>query len=413
MKTMKIFLLTVVLFTISINLFSQTAEEWKKLGNVELDSANYNKAIEYYQKAIEIDDAYFDAYYNLGLAFSLILDFDKAIEYYNKAITLNDTIADTFFSLGFIYMEKQDYDKAIEMFNKGIIIDDTNEDVFFSLGFAYAEKQDSDKAIEMIKKGIKLKPNSPEALYFLGLLYQDKDNFTYAMLYVKKAAQLGDTSAQQFFISNEISWEDSFVKPDYEQIKLNIENEQSNLYYSKLWEKFQQGDSTMTLEEKRHLYYGYVFNKNYSPYLSLYDAKQVNAILNKKKPTIKEWKKLISLLNISLSAEPFSCRYLYYQSIAYNALNKPIEVNKNIKKIHCIADALNSTGDGLSKETAIHVIVVSNEYDYLFLNDLSSISQELINGGYDVLYLRSNSNNLEEMWFDINQSFNYFNRTLK
>ena len=379
MKTQKILLLAVILFTTSINLFSQTAEEWKKLGNAELDSANYNKAIEYYQKAIETDSNYFDAYFNLGLSFSRLLDFDKAIEYYNKAITKNDTDAGTFFVLGSAYVEKQDYDKAIEMF----------------------------------KEGIKLEPNSPEEHYYLGFLYQEKGSFIYANMYVKKAAQLGDTSAQRYFNDNEISWEDDFLTPDYERIKLNIENKESNFYYPSLWDRFQQGDSTMTIEETQHLYYGYVFNKNYSPYSSAHNAEKVNAILNKENPTQKEWKKLVSLLNTSLKVEPFHCRYLYYQEIAYNALNKPAEADRNIKKIQNILNSLISTGDGLSKETAIHVITVPSEYDYLFFNNLSMRMQALVSGGYDILYLEPNEEGLEEMWFDVNQSFNYLRKSSK
>ena len=344
-----------------------------------MDSANYDKAIECYQKAIETDTAYFDAHFNMGLAYSSMSDYDKAIEYYNKAVAIKDTDADTYFSLGGVYAKKQDYDKAIEM----------------------------------LKKGIKLKPNSPAEYNYLSFLYSEKNIGVYAVLYAKKAAQLGDTLSQQFLTDNEIPWEDDFEKPDYEQIKLNIENKQSNFYYSKLWDRFQQGDSTMTLEEKRHLYYGYVFHKKYSPYSDVHDYKQVNAILNKENPTKKEWEKLVSLLNTSLSAEPFSCRYLYYQSIAYDALKKSVDADKNFRKIRSIVDALLSTGDGLSEETAIHVIAVSNEYDYLFLNNLSMRSQALTNGGCDVLYLKQNEGGLEEMWFDVNQSLNYLSKSFK
>ena len=448
MKTNKMLLIAIVLITTSVNLFSQTtAEEWKKLGNVELDSANYHKAIEYYQKAIEVDSNYFAAYYNLGLAFYNISDYDKAIEYFNKAITKNDTDADAFSALGSIYLEKQDYhkaieyyqkaievdsnyfdayynlgsifffisdyDKAIEYFTKAITKDDTDASCFFALGNIYAEKQDYDKAIEMFKEGIKIEPNLPEKYYYLGFLYYEKGNFAYANMYFKKAAQLGDTLAQQYFTDNKISWEDNFEKPDYDRIKLNIENKKSNFYYAKLWDRYQQGDSTMTIEEKRHLYYGYVFNKNYSPYLSAHDANKVNAILNKEKPTEKEWKELVSLLNISLSVEPFHCRFLYYQSVAYNALNKSVEADKNMIKIWSIIDALSSTGYGLTKETAMHVIAVSSEYDYLFFNDLSMRTQSLVNGGYDVLYLNPNDDGIEEMWFDVNQPYNHLGKSSK
>ncbi|MDL2312174.1 DUF4919 domain-containing protein [Bacteroidales bacterium OttesenSCG-928-B11] len=367
--------MTVILFAVNVTLFSQTAEEWKKLGNAELDSANYDKAIECYQKALEVDSTYLDAYYNLGLAFAGRKEYEKSIDFLRKAITIKDTEADIYFLLGSVYAEQKEYDEAIEMF----------------------------------KKGIALEPHSPEVYSHLGFLYQEKGSYVYAMLYFKKAAQLGDTLARQYFTENEISWEDHFVEPDYKQIQRDIKNKQSNFYYAKLWERYRQGDTTMTLGEKRHLYYGYVFHKNYAPYGSAHNSKQVNAILDKENPTQKEWKQLVSLLDASLAVEPFNFRYLYYQSIAYKYLDNMLESQKNMQKIESIIDALLSTGDGLTKETAIHVIAVSSEYDYLFMNNLSMKSQALVNGGFDVLYLQPNEDGLEEMWFDVSQSLNYLN----
>jgi len=379
MKTRKIFLAFVVLFTTSISLFSQTAEEWKNRGNKELEEANYDKAIEYYQKAIETDSTYFAAYHNLGIAFSYKLDYDKAIEYYNKAIA----------------------------------IDNTQIDSYIALGGAYEQKQDYNKAIEIVKQGLIVSPNSSEAYYYLSILYDKIDAPTYVIFYAKRAAQLGDKLAQQFLAENEISWEYNFEKPDYKQIKSNIADKKSSFYYPKLWDRYQKGDSTLTLDEKRHLYYGYVFHKDYSPYASSYDQKQVNDILSKENPTEKEWEKLVALLNTALSSDPFSCRYLFYQYVAYKNLNQFDKADIAIKKLRNVADALSSTGDGLSKETAIHVISVSSEYDYLFLYDLSMNSQSLIDGGYDVLYLNPNKDGLEEMWFDVSQALIYLSKQFK
>lgn len=364
--------MTTILLSANFSLLSQTAEEWKKLGNNELDNANYSKAIDFYQKSIEIDSNYYDAYYNLGYAFFLNDDFDKAIEYLNKAITKNDTDANAFFLLGGIYIEKENYDRSIELF----------------------------------KEGIRLEPDSPDELYLLSMLYEETGNSTYAMSYAKKAAKLGNEDAQDLFFSRGMTWEDNFVKPDYEQIKLNIENEQSDLYYSKLWDRHQQGDSTMSIEENRHLYYGYIFSENYAPYVTAHDTEKANAILRKENPTQKEWEELVAIFNISLSKEPFCCRHLYYQGVAYHALSKPEEAERNFKKINHITSALYSTGDGLSKETAMHVTAVHNEYDYLFINRLSLKEQFLADRRYDVLKLAPNEEGLEEIWFDISQALN-------
>ena len=81
-----------------------------------------------------------------------------------------------------------------------------------------------------------------------------------------------------------------------------------------------------------------------------------------------------------------------------------------------------STGDGWSKETAIHVIAVSQEYDFLFLNGLEMHTQLFIDGGYDVLQvvssegneedmtLMGNEDNLNELWFDVNQAMKRIGR---
>lgn len=352
------------------------AKEWKKLGNEALDSDDYNKAIECYQKAIEADSNYFDAYYNLGLAYSYIHEFDKSIEYYNKAITKNDTIEDTYFSLGSIYEEKEDYDKAIEMYRKGYI----------------------------------LNSNLSEAHCRLGFLYAKKSNYIYSKAHIMRAAQLGDTLAREFFDNDSLLWEDPFLRPDYKQIRLNIENKQSNLYYAKLWDRFQQGDSTMTKEEVHHLYYGYIFDKDYSPALSVHDPKQMNDILEKENPTKEEWEELVSSFDESIKAEPFNCMYLYYQSVAYDALNKPDESARNIRKIKCLLHAQAYSGDGLLKETAIHLIVVPampHNFDYLFFNDLSLRDLSFENGCYNVLYLAPNKDGLEEIWIDLKQPFDF------
>jgi tetratricopeptide (TPR) repeat protein len=355
-----------------------TAEEWKKLGNEALDSDDYNKAIECYQKAIEADSNYFEAYFNLGVAYSCILEFDKSIEYYNKAIAKNDTIEITYFSLGNIYEEVKDYDKAIEMF----------------------------------KKGFKLKqnPNSSEAHYRLGFLYAEKSNYIHSKAHIMRAAQLGDSLAREFFDNDSLLWKDPFLRPDYKQIKLNIENKRSNLYYAKLWDRFQQGDSTMTKEEVHHLYYGYVFDKDYSPALSVHDPKQMDDILKKENPTKEEWEELVSSFNESIKAEPFNCLYLYYQSVAYDALNKPDESERNLRKIKCLLTAQAYSGDGLLKETAIHIIAVPavpHNFDYLFFNGLSLRGQSVEEGYYNVLYLEPNKDGLEEIWIDFSQPFDF------
>ena len=197
----------------------------------------------------------------------------------------------------------------------------------------------------------------------------------------------------------------SFEKPDYEKIKINIENKSSNLYYPLLVYKYQEGDSTMTLEEKRHLVYGFVYHESYSPSISVLNPEQIQLILDKENVTAKDWVALVSLLNSWLNTEPFNCRLLYYLSIAHEALNNMPVAEKVVRRMQIVGDALYSTGNGLSQETAIHVFADYHKHDYLLLNNLSMQSQRLVNGGYDVFSLMPNEYEIKELWFYENQLF--------
>jgi hypothetical protein len=198
----------------------------------------------------------------------------------------------------------------------------------------------------------------------------------------------------------------SFIKPDYEQIRLNIEDTRSDLYYPKLWERYQQGDSTMTLEEKRHLLYGYVFQESYSPYAIVDRMEQIYALSNKDNQTKQEWEELVSLLDPALKTQPFNVQFLIFQALAYRGLDRAAEADGNAEKLRIILDALFSTGDGLSKETALHIVAVYQEYNLLLLNNFSIQSQALTEDWYDVLTLRPNRRGIEKLWFNISQPLN-------
>lgn len=55
-------------------------------------------------------------------------------------------------------------------------------------------------------------------------------------------------------------------KPDMEKIKKEVNDPSSKYYYPKLMKQFEANDTSMTLDQFRHLYLGYVFQEDYNPY---------------------------------------------------------------------------------------------------------------------------------------------------
>jgi len=95
-----------------------TKEECYDQGMTEFAMAEYDKAIECYRKAVELDPAYFDAWHALGMAFLRANKIQEAIEAGKRAIEINpnDMLAHT--SLSMYYMRAGD--KALAEKEKGL-----------------------------------------------------------------------------------------------------------------------------------------------------------------------------------------------------------------------------------------------------------------------------------------------------
>ena len=161
------------------------------LGTSHYSLGDYSKAIEYYEKALEIrintlgenhpDIA--GSYNNLGIAYRSLGDYGKAIEYHEKALeiginTLGENhpdIAGSYNSLGIAYHKLGDYGKAIEYYEKALEIrintlGENHPDIagsYNNLGTSYHKLGDYGKAIEYYKKAL-------EIIETVGTLYSGK-----------------------------------------------------------------------------------------------------------------------------------------------------------------------------------------------------------------------------------------------
>jgi tetratricopeptide (TPR) repeat protein len=132
-----------------------------------------NKAIECYQKAIDIKPDYHVAFNNMGSAYDDLGDKDKAIECYQKAIGIKPDFPEAFYNMGNAFSAKGDKDKAIECFQKAIDIMPDFHVAFNNMGSAFSAKGDQDKAIECYQKAIDIKPDKHEAFNNMGSAYYD------------------------------------------------------------------------------------------------------------------------------------------------------------------------------------------------------------------------------------------------
>lgn len=201
---------------------------------------------------------------------------------------------------------------------------------------------------------------------------------------------------------------EDFTKPDYQLIEKNISDKKSPYYLPKLSERYNRGDNTMTLEEKRHLYYGLSFQKNYSPYDREYRTETVKQILDIPAYDKKVLENFLKVSTRALKEYPFNVSLKEYRIFVFKQLGMYKEARIEDSQKSIILDAIVSTGDGTTKENAFYVIDINNQYDMMdALGFRFGGEQELIGIQYNYLSLAENSYNIKGLYFEVSRLFGH------
>jgi superkiller protein 3 len=249
---------TVCLFIfISTNATSQlTAKEWFNKG-VSLNNISDNiTAVKAFEKAINLDAQYADAYYRLGWTHNELGAYDKAIEHLKKAVELKKDYAFALQEMGYSYKKKENYTDALNYFNKAIIAKPDYATAYKQLGDVYINLKRGTEAAAAYEKAYTLDNKNEGACYELGYWYNQNNNFEKALEWLNRAAAIKPTVSTY----NEIG---------FAKYKLLKNDESIAAYKSALLINAGNGTAYKGM--------GDVYRKNYTP------AKTTEAIENYRK----------------------------------------------------------------------------------------------------------------------------------
>ena len=118
----------------------------------------HREAIPHYDKAIQLNPRYADAYFSRGLAYTELGQYKRAIEDYNDAIRLNPGDALAHDSRGFAYAGLGQYERAIEDYNGAIRINPRYARAHARRGLAWLYLRRDAEAESDFKKAFELDP---------------------------------------------------------------------------------------------------------------------------------------------------------------------------------------------------------------------------------------------------------------
>jgi hypothetical protein len=164
------------------------------LGVQFYNQREFLKAIQAYQKVIELDPTYIEAYNNLGIIYQEIGNLDRAFGAYQKAIEINPQYEKGHNNLGILLYLKGRNEEALEAFQKALAINANNIESHINLGVLFKKQGQLDKAIESYQKALDINPLHREIHYNIALLYEQLENVELAIGHYQQFIKLSSPS---------------------------------------------------------------------------------------------------------------------------------------------------------------------------------------------------------------------------
>lgn len=161
---MKHILITLITISFSFPLFSQS--KYFQQGVEAFEKGEYKSAIKYLKKEIKKNPKNFEAYFYLGLTKNSE-DPNNGIAEFDKAIEINPNYSEAYGFRGTIKSHKDDEAGALSDYSKAIELDSSNFGNYFNRAWLLESSGDYRGALKDCFKSIELNPEVLEGIYLV------------------------------------------------------------------------------------------------------------------------------------------------------------------------------------------------------------------------------------------------------
>lgn len=166
-----------------------------------LKEKQWAKAIKIYE---QIEPKTSQIYITMAGCYKNLKNYKKSVEYYKKALTLDDKQSDTYYSLALVYLEQKSPKLAQTMLSKAVELDPKNVKAIKLLNYLsgqivtdilneaynYYEKKQYEKAINVMNEAAKRFPQDPQVYYYRGIILEAMGLYPQAIKDYKSSVRL-------------------------------------------------------------------------------------------------------------------------------------------------------------------------------------------------------------------------------
>ncbi len=189
---------------------SEAARLFAGVGEYYMDRDDFDRAIDFFREAVQLDGKYPVA--RSGLSEALALKGNEELvrdarptarRFFEEALSYNPNNAPAHFGLGEVFSVDEKDAEARISYEKALANDKELTEIYVPLGILYYKVGEIAKADEFLTKAMALEPNDGETQFFLGLIRYSQNRNDEALVAFRKATAADPSLAEAFYHTGE------------------------------------------------------------------------------------------------------------------------------------------------------------------------------------------------------------------
>jgi tetratricopeptide (TPR) repeat protein len=174
----------------TLNIDPGHADAYLNLGNALQGKGLFDEAIANYRRAADLCPGNADILNNMGVALTTGGRVDEAINCYQEAIRQNPDNALSYNNLGNTLRAKGNYEGSVQCFKRAIRINPAAADFHKNMGNALRDKGQMDEALTCYREALRLNADAAEIHYNMANLYKETDRRDLAVVSYQEALHI-------------------------------------------------------------------------------------------------------------------------------------------------------------------------------------------------------------------------------
>jgi tetratricopeptide (TPR) repeat protein len=189
----------ILFYNKAIELNPKYAEAYNYRGNAHFEKEYYEMALSDYNNAISLKPNWANPYNNRGNYYTVFKnEYDRALQDYDTAIKLNQKDARFYNNRAACYFRQNNFEAALRDYDRAIELDPILFYAYIKRGNIYWKKKEYGKALQDFNTAIEIDPNSASAYDDRGNVYQEQKDFDKALQDYDKAIEINPNYASAY-----------------------------------------------------------------------------------------------------------------------------------------------------------------------------------------------------------------------